>query len=222
MKKLVKGIVEFRQNLRPSYQEKFASLALGQSPDTLLITCSDSRVAPNVFASTDPGDVLVVRNVGNLVPPCFEDGMSSADESEAAAIEFAVLKLGVSDIVICGHSECAAMKNIMRGRELLAEPNLRAWLRHGEASMLKMSAMETVQTPHNHLSQQNVLQQIEHIKSYPFVNQRVQEGTLRLHGWWFELQTANVYAYDAEVKKFVVIDEECADRIISRLEKTTN
>ena len=128
MKKLVKGIIDFRKHVRPSYRETFARLALGQSPDTLFIACSDSRVAPNVFASTDPGDLFVIRNVGNLVPPCGgEHGRSTADESEAAAIEFAVMNLGVSDVIICGHSECGAMQALLNGREKVQTPNLKSW-----------------------------------------------------------------------------------------------
>src|SRR5579864_5678527 len=133
MKKLVKGIIDFQKNVRPNYRETFARLALGQSPDTLFIACSDSRVAPNVFASTDPGDMFVIRNVGNIVPPCGGDhGLSSADESEAAAIEFAVLNLKVTDVIVCGHSECGAMQALLNGREKVNSPNLKAWLRHGE------------------------------------------------------------------------------------------
>lgn len=217
MKKLVRGIVEFRSKLLPSYRTNFSHLALGQSPDTLLIACSDSRVAPNVFASTDPGDMFVVRNVGNLIPPASRDGMSSADESEVAAIELALNMLHVKDIIICGHSECAAMKNIMRGRELLQEPNLRSWLRHGEAAMLRMSAMSTNLPPHNQLSQQNVLQQIDHMLSYPLVQERVKAGKLRLHAWWFELKTADMYAYDADVGDFILFDEECGRKILNRI-----
>src|SRR5271167_657987 len=101
MKKLVKGILDFRKNVRPGYQKTFAKLALGQSPDTLFFACSDSRVAPNVFASTDPGDLFVIRNVGNIIPACGGDhGRSTADESEAAAIEFAITNLGVTDVII--------------------------------------------------------------------------------------------------------------------------
>lgn len=132
MKKLIKGIVDFRTKLQPSYKETFARLALGQSPDALFIGCSDSRVAVNVFASTDPGDLFVVRNVGNLVPPCGSDGQSTADESEAAAIEFALDTLNVSYIIICGHSECGAMQALANGRSKVKSQNLRSWLRHGE------------------------------------------------------------------------------------------
>src|SRR3954471_16096395 len=105
MRKLIRGIVDFRQNVRPKVKDTFAQLALGQRPDTLFIACSDSRVVPNLFASSDPGDLFVIRNVGNLIPPCGEKGRSTSDESEAAAIEFALLNLTVTEIVICGHSE---------------------------------------------------------------------------------------------------------------------
>lgn len=216
MKKLVNGIVEFRRNALPSYREKFAHLALGQSPDTLFIACSDSRVAPNLFASTDPGDLFVVRNVGNLIPRCGGNGHSSADESEAAAIEFAVMNLKVSDIIVCGHSECAAMLALVEGREKIAAPNLRAWLRHGDSSLAKEGGGSTGLLRHNHLSQVNVLQQLEHLRSYPVVKQALVDGRVKLHGWWFDLSTANVLAYEEESKKFHLIDEDQAAKILAR------
>ena len=92
MKKLIWGIVEFRKNVQESYKKNFGKLAIGQSPDTLFIACSDSRVVPNTFASTNPGDLFVLRNVGNLIPPCDHDGISISDKSQAAGIEFSVLR----------------------------------------------------------------------------------------------------------------------------------
>src|SRR5579859_2176429 len=117
MRKLVQGIVDYRNRVRPAARETFARLALGQSPDALFIACSDSRVAINVFASTEPGDLFVVRNVGNMVSPAAPDGLSVADDSEAAAIEFAVGVLKVRDIIVCGHSSCGAIGALVRGRE---------------------------------------------------------------------------------------------------------
>jgi carbonic anhydrase len=222
MHKLIKGIVDFRKNLQPSYRETFARLALGQSPDALYIGCSDSRVAVNVFASTDPGDLFVIRNVGNLVPPCKSDGKSTADESEAAAIEFALGTLNVSHIVICGHSECGAMQALANGRDKLKDKNLRAWLRHGEKGIDDLSAkpdFAKTLSRHNRLSQFNVLQQLEHLKTYPIISERLKAGTLKLFGWWFELTNADVYAYEEEQNKFVLFDEEEADRILKRLDK---
>src|ERR1039458_7741616 len=101
MKKLIRGIVEFRKKGQKNYRESFGKLATRQSPDALFIACSDSRVVPNTFASTNPGDLFVLRNPGNLIPPCGKQGISSSDESEAAAIEFSVVNLNVSDIIVC-------------------------------------------------------------------------------------------------------------------------
>lgn len=135
MRKLIQGIMEFRRERRADYKEAFAHLALGQRPDVLLVVCSDSRVAVNVFGSTDPGETFVVRNVGNMIPPLDEDGRSVADESEALAIEFATGRLEVSHIIVCGHSDCGAIKALCAGRSNVAEPNLRAWLRHAEPAL---------------------------------------------------------------------------------------
>jgi carbonic anhydrase len=222
MKKLVEGIVRFRRDILPGYRETFARLALGQKPDVLFIGCSDSRVAVNVFASTDPGDLFVVRNVGNLVPCCGENGQSSADESEAAAIEFAINTLNVSSIIVCGHSECGAMQALIAGREKLEMINLQSWLRHGDDSLKTLAALKEENTelaPHNKLSQINVLKQLEHLKTYPIVQKKLQTGELSLHGWWFELKHADVYAYEEELDKFVLIDEVEASRILERVKK---
>jgi carbonic anhydrase len=106
LRKLVKEIVNFRERMLPRYSRRFRKLAHSQSPDTLFIACSDSRVVPDLLASTKPGELFTMRNVGNLVPPAAADGISLGDLSEASAIEYAVLILKVSNIVVCGHSEC--------------------------------------------------------------------------------------------------------------------
>jgi carbonic anhydrase len=220
MKKLIKGIVEFRQKASPAYRDLFARLALGQRPDTLFIACSDSRVAPNVFASTDPGDLFVVRNVGNMIPPCGLAGTSDSDESEVAAVEFALMHLRVSDIIVCGHSECGAMQAISSGRQEVRAPHLRSWLRHGLPSLQKLNAIPQSEwglARHNKLSQLNVLQQLEHLKSYPIVRERIDSGALRLSGWWFDIERAEVRAFEPEIGRFVAIDEEEAERLLERL-----
>lgn len=200
----------------------FGRLATGQAPDTLFIACSDSRVVPNTFASTNPGDLFVMRNVGNLIPPCGDDGMSTGDEAEAAAIEYSTLSLNVSDIIVCGHSECAAMRAIIGGREKVEAPNLQKWLRHGDPALERLRqglALDPALSEHNQLSQLNVLLQMEHVKSYPEVKKRVAQGTLAVHGWWFDIAHADVYAYEEEVKRFVLIDEEEAKRLLERFDK---
>jgi carbonic anhydrase len=221
MKKLIRGIVQFQRDIRPDYRETFARLALGQAPDALLIACSDSRVVPNLFASADPGDLFVVRNVGNLVPPASSSSHPSSDGSEAAALEFALVKLQVPDIIVCGHSECGAMQALLQGRDAIEAVYVRSWLLHGEVSLAELDkhpGPDPTLARHNQLSQLNVLAQLEHLKSYPIVQERIAAGRLRLHGWWFELSKADVYAYEQEQGRFVVIDPMHAERLLRTLE----
>lgn len=218
MKKLVVGLIEFQKNIRPNYRETFAKLALEHKPDSLFIACSDSRVVPNLFASTDPGDLFVIRNVGNLVPPCGgPHGLSSADESEAAAIEFAVEKLKVKDIIICGHSECGAMHALLEGRLKINLPNLKEWLKHGEEALdqlKKNPGPDKTITAHNRLSQLNVLLQIEHMKSYPLVRKKLENKDIKIHAWWFELANASVHYYDLELARFCEITANNAEKVL--------
>lgn len=217
MRKLIQGIVDFRREVRPGYRETFAQLALGQQPDCLFIACSDSRVVPNLFASTEPGDLFVARNVGNLVPPAGPDGLSSGDEAEAAAIEYAVSTLQVRDIVICGHSSCGAIRAVLDG--VAGAPNLERWLRHAHPALAQLQAgraLDPALPLHDTLSQLNVLAQMEHVASYPGVVERVQAGALGIHGWWFDIARAEVLAYEADCDRFVVIDEAQAQRMLER------
>ena len=210
VKRLLDGILEFHQKVRPHVRERFAQLALGQSPDCLFVACSDSRVVPNLFASTDPGDLFVVRNVGNLVPRCGEHGVSSGDRSEAAAIEFAVLNLGVRDLIVCGHSECGAMHALLAPEPPPGAVNLAAWLGAGRDSITRLAAEPALGVQlatHNRLSQANVLQQLDHLRSYPVVAERVADGRLGLHGWYFDIAAAEVLAWRAEAGQFVPIAE---------------
>jgi carbonic anhydrase len=212
MRKLVHGIVDFRNRVRPIARETFARLALGQSPDVLFIACSDSRVAINVFASTEPGDLFVVRNPGNIVSPAAADGLSIADESEAAAIEFAVGQLAVRDIIVCGHSSCGAMSALLRGRENVAAPHLRSWLRHAERALERIPDRTAVGAA-DQLSKANTLVQLEHLRSYPVVGRAEQEDGLRLHAFWFDIADAEVLAYDPGEGRFMPLDERQAERL---------
>ena len=221
MKKLIRGLVEFRNKVRPGVRETFARLALGQSPDALLVACSDSRVAPNLFASTEPGDLFVVRNVGNIIAPCGEGGRSMSDESEAAAIEFAACALNVADVIVCGHSDCGAMRALLEEKRDPATPHLHAWLRHAQGALQQVRdgrRMSGELALHNHVSQINVLEQLKHLRTYPVVRDREAAGRLRLHGWWFDIAEAEVLAYEEEARRFVVIDDALAERVIARVE----
>ena len=220
MKKLIHGITDFRRNILPGYRDTFARLALGQSPDALFIACSDSRVAANVFASTDPGDLFVVRNVGNMIPPCSRNGYSIGDESEAAAIEFALLNLKVSSIIICGHSECGAMQGLLANRNTISSPNLRSWLQYGESALKKLQNGFEINKdlrPHNQLSQINVLEQKLHLETYPIVQELIKENKLKIYCWWFDIATADVYSFNESEEKFKILDNEEAERLLASL-----
>jgi carbonic anhydrase len=140
MEKLIRGIVEFRERMLSEYAQHFKDLALKQAPDALFITCSDSRVVPDLLASTHPGDIFTMRNVGNLVPPAKAEGVSTGDLSEAVAIEYWVLVLNVANIVVCGHSECGAMKAVITNDERGDTPNFARWLHHAHAACFSAGA----------------------------------------------------------------------------------
>ena len=183
MKKLIQGIVDFHRNLTDEGRSLFAKLALGQKPDSLFIACSDSRVVPNLFASTNPGDLCVLRNIGNLVPPITA---SDYDNSAVAAIEFSVLSLNVSDIIVCGHSECGAMRALTGDLDVGCCSHLKDWLKYGEEALHKVRngfTFNSALSEYNQISQVNVLQQMEHIASYPFVRERLEKKQLQIHGW---------------------------------------
>ncbi len=213
MKKLIHGIVDFGKNLTAQNKEFFADLALKQKPDALFIACSDSRVVPNLFASSNPGDLFVLRNIGNLIPPSSE----TSDLSSISALEYSVCSLNVSDIVVCGHSECGAMITLAQGLENLPSSSLKSWLEYGLPSLKRVKAGYIIDPSlefHNQLSQVNVLQQMEHIKSYSFVHDRLSQNRLRIHGWWFDIAKAQVFCYEKELNAFVLINEEEAENLI--------
>ncbi len=215
MKKLIRGILEFRRTRRDAVKDTFAQLALGQSPDTFFIACSDSRMAVNIFASTDPGDLFVHRNVGNLIPP--EEGEGA--EASLASLEFALSKLNVSHLVVCGHSDCGAMRALVEGRDKVVEPHLRQWLRHGEAALEKSRLGRDDQHwgEHDAVSRANVVLQMEHLASHHLVAERLKAGQLVIHGIWFDIHQADIYYYETELSAFVLLDGEEGERVLRRL-----
>lgn len=227
MQKLIKGIIQFRETSLASYREKFSKLAHGQSPDTFFIACSDSRVVPNVFASTDPGDLFVLRNIGNLIPAYCEEEKAlhsgcffSQDTSASAGLEFSLLVLQASDIVICGHSDCGAMRFLLEKPSQKDKfPFLQSWIKNAEPSYERFTkaSPKSSLSEVNTLSQINVLQQIDHLRSYPWVKERLEKKQVRLHGWWFDLETADVYYYDTLEDAFVLIDELHAQSVLASL-----
>ncbi|WP_406174582.1 carbonic anhydrase [Streptomyces sp. NBC_00996] len=174
--------------------EDFASLAQGQSPQVLFITCSGSRVVPALITGARPGELFELRTAGNIVPPYACDRPTS----EAATVEYAVDVLGVSEIVVCGHSHCGAVGALVRGEDLTAVPAVRDWLAQAEppsdASDDDPAVADAVQ---NH-----VLAQLLRLRAYPCVQRAMTAGRLRLHGWYYEVHTGAVRAYTPDTDSF--------------------
>ncbi|MET9438470.1 carbonic anhydrase [Streptomyces sp. NPDC006551] len=174
--------------------EEFARLAQGQSPQVLFITCSDSRVVPALITGARPGELFELRTAGNIVPPYA----SQQPTGEAATIEYAVEVLGVTDIVVCGHSHCGAVGALVRGDDLTAVPAVRDWLAHAaprpEGTVDDPAVTEAVQS--------HVLTQLLRLRSYPCVEKRLADGRLRLRGWFYEVHTGSVLAHDARTDSF--------------------
>jgi carbonic anhydrase len=211
MKKLIRGILQFRETQRDGLAETFAKLALGQKPDALFIACSDSRMAVNVFASSDPGDLFVLRNVGNLAPPYGHPGGTGT----AAAVDFAIEKLRVRDIIVCGHSNCGAIEAVCQGRDALPDGPLKDWLDMGAidiATITKGPGLDKAEA-----SRQNVLIQLEHLRGYPSVARAIAERGLHLHGLWFDIRHLDVLYYEESAAQWTVLDAASGERILSKI-----
>lgn len=205
MQKLISGVHKFRLEEFGRYRELFRRLSHdGQKPHTLFITCSDSRVLAELITQSNPGDLFVVKNAGNIVPHASVTGDTN---STAAAIEFAVEALGVSDIVVCGHTQCGAIEALVRGLPRPGEmPHLARWLE------VAAPVRETLKTRYDYLTndeerliaaaQENVLFGLENLHSYPCVERRLEKHNLRLHAWFFKIASAELFAYDPVEQQF--------------------
>jgi carbonic anhydrase len=203
VQKLVEGIHQFRSNYFAENRSLFEHLASnGQNPETLFITCSDSRVVPNLITSSAPGELFIVRNVGNIVPAVGRGMIGGV----AAAIEYAVEMLDVQNIVVCGHTQCGAIDAILEPERVRHLGFVSRWLRESEA------IPHLLRDKYAHLigegrlvaaAEENVLVQLENLRSYPFISRRLDAGTLKVAGWVFKIATAQVFAYDPILQQFV-------------------
>ena len=211
MQRLIEGVHKFRSDQFGNYRKLFRKLSQeGQNPHTLFITCSDSRVLAELITQSKPGDLFVVKNVGNIVPPA---GVRGDTNSTAAAIEFAVENLRVSDIVICGHSQCGAISALLGQTQVgNSSPHLRDWLK------VASPVLDTLKKEYAHLTgaeerehaaaEENVLFGLDNLHSYSCVQERLADGTLRLHAWFFKIATAELFAYDPETRQFLPLVPE--------------
>jgi carbonic anhydrase len=210
MQKLLEGVHRFQQREFGRYKEVFRRLSReGQKPHTLFITCADSRVVAELITQSKPGDLFVIKNIGNIVPPADVDfGWNST----GAGIEFAVNVLGVTDVVVCGHSQCGAISALMKPETVSENLKiLRNWI------SLARPVRETIERDYKHLQteperiraaeEENVLFSIDQLHAYPCVAKKLQEGSLRLHAWFFKIDTAELFGYDPDQRQFQLMTE---------------
>lgn len=198
---LLQRLRRFHLDEYPQYRERFQALVDdGQHPTTLFIGCSDSRLVPYLLTGAQPGELFLVRNVGAFVPPY--DG-SHGHHGTAAAIEFAVLSLNVSRIVVCGHSHCGAIKALY-GEVSPEAQNLRRWLDLGREAMLPVQpGPEALRRT----EQRAVVLQLERLMNYPMVRARVEAGAITLHGWHYVIEEGEVHVFDVRTGGFVAASQ---------------
>ncbi len=212
MKDLIKGLREFQSSYVPQHKELLQELARGQHPRVLFITCSDSRVQPELITQSDLGDLFVIRNAGNIVPP-----YGSTNGGEGATIEYAIKSLDIQHIVICGHTTCGAMKGLLQIGELETKmPLVYNWLKHTEATR------ELVEEHYGHLAKaeklstlvaENVLTQIDNLKTYPSVRSHLHRGEVQLHGWIYNIVDGTVLTYDRANHSFMPLSSSTNEDI---------
>jgi carbonic anhydrase len=205
MQKLVQGIHHFQKKYFSSSRTLFERLAQGQNPETLFITCSDSRISTDLLTQSNPGDLFVLRNAGNIIP-----AYGGSSSGAVATVEFAVAGLGVKDIVVCGHSHCGAMKGLLNPEILRDMPAVAQWLSYAEATrrILKQNyqGLDDVAMLKAAV-EENVLVQIENLRTHPSVAAKLAIGALQLHAWVYKIETGEVFMYDAEEGQYVPLTE---------------
>ncbi|RYZ66027.1 MAG: carbonic anhydrase [Proteobacteria bacterium] len=201
MNAVIGRIVDFEKNVFARHADLYGRLASkGQSPKSLMISCADSRIVPELILQADPGELFVTRNAGNIVPP-----FAQANGGVSSAVEYAVVALGVTDIIVCGHSGCGAMGALLKPGSLDEMPNVAAWLRHSHAAQgvvhncypnLPDEEKQRV------LALENVVCQLAHLRTHPSVAAGIARGTLALHGWFVDIHAGSILALDEATGRF--------------------
>tara|TARA_R110002167_G_scaffold156092_3_gene350706 strand:+ start:1501 stop:2184 length:684 start_codon:yes stop_codon:yes gene_type:complete len=216
MPKITSGIVRFKTEIYPQKKELFDQLSRGQNPEALFITCSDSRVDPNLLVQTDPGELFIIRNAGNIVPP-----FSTTTGGTTASIEYAVAVLGVKHVVICGHSECGAMHGVLNPELIKDLPHVRKWLSFSN------TALQIIQEKMPDLSsdkklemliEENVLLQMRHLQTHAHVAAKLATKKIQLHGWTYNIGSGDVKAYDETKGCFVPVEDCYGDDVKAYIE----
>ena len=203
MKAIVDGVLRFQNEQQPTKQALFDQLAGAQSPDVLMVTCADSRIDPGLITQTQPGDLFICRNAGNIVPP-----LPGYSGDIAASVEFGVAALGVKHIIVMGHTDCGAMKGAMNREAVASLPKVYEWL--GYAEDAAGAAEDNPDDPLLAVTEANVLLQLQNLKTHPAVSAGLEAGTLDLHGWVYHIGSGAVTCHDTAASKFVPLADHYA------------
>ena len=174
--KIRNGLTKFQESIQPDMQSIYSELENGQSPETLFITCSDSRISPNLITQTDPGEIFVIRNAGNIVPK-----PGTGELAIEGTIEYAVQALKVKHIVVCGHAQCGAVGGLLNLDGLDALPAVKEWVKKSEAVLEKVANCDEASKGAEAIKA-NVMLQLDHLMEYDYVKAAVDKGDLELHG----------------------------------------
>ena len=204
MHRIIQGVRRFRREVFPEKEALFASLAKGQSPIAAMISCADSRVDMQLVTQSEPGQLFWFRNAGNIVPP-FGAVLGAA----SATIEYAMEALEIPNLIVCGHSDCGAMKGLLKRDLAETMPTVASWLRFADVPRQLVARDETISDADrlDALVRENVLAQLAHLQTHPAVAVRLRRGTLQLHGWVYDIERGEITAYDAERGRFVPLDD---------------
>lgn len=204
MKEIIEGFLKFQKNAFPERVKLFRNLANQQRPRALFISCSDSRLVPELVTQREPGDLFVIRNAGNIVP-----SYGPEPGGVSASVEYAVAALQVNDIVICGHSDCGAMTAIATCQCLDHMPAVSSWLRYADSARVVNEARQhpTPAAKVAAMVRENVIAQLANIQTHPSVRLALEEGRVTLHGWIYDIGSGHIDAFDGSSGGFVSLAE---------------
>jgi carbonic anhydrase len=206
MNRLFKGYMNFREEDFQSHRELFKELGRSQRPHTLFIGCSDSRVVPNLITQTHPGELFIIRNVANIVPPYR---ITEEYVATTSAVEYAVQELKVDSIVVCGHSNCGGCAAMNMSEEQLAHmPHVRKWLAVSKEVKGRVDRLMQGDSPEERewlTEQVNILVQMRNLLTYPYIRSRYEEGKLNIYGWYYIIETSEIYNFNDEKEIFELI-----------------
>jgi carbonic anhydrase len=206
MQRLIEGYARFRAKVYPQHSKLFEKLAKGQQPQALFICCSDSRVMPELVMQCDAGDLFPCRNAGNLIPPATE-----TSSGVAATVEYAIRVLKIPDVIVCGHSDCGAMKGILENEKLESLPIVRSWLEHAGPSSkwltrtLKGATSMSFEERLQAVTEANVIAQVQNLKTHPAVDDALKSGAVEIHGWMYDIASGDIRRFDPKLGAFCAL-----------------